>query len=99
MKKKKKKGIECDKIREIGPHNVREGRKKRTQKMIKGTLVMLAQSCASLIASTSLLQALLKIYFIKKTNTVSRKLIENNIILKYMYIFYEQDCPYVPVSV
>jgi hypothetical protein len=34
--KKKKKGIECDRIREIGPHNVGEGRKEKTQKMIKG---------------------------------------------------------------
>jgi hypothetical protein len=61
--KKKKKGIECDRIREIGPHNVGEGRKKKTQKMIKGTLVMLAQSCPSMIASASLLKALLKIFF------------------------------------
>jgi len=31
--------------------------------MIKGTLVMLAQSCPSMIASASLLKALLKIFF------------------------------------
>jgi hypothetical protein len=79
--KKKKKGIECDRIREIGPHNVGEGRKKKTQKMIKGTLVMLAQSCPSMIASASLLKALLKIFFFfLKTNIVSRKLIKNDTV-------------------